>query len=290
LAVNVNRNPKGYLRVVQQLPAADIDTRPDLWGPFSVAGHNVLVTGGAKGIGRGIADRFAEGGANVLIADVDLAGAQHAAEHLANAPGRPVAMRLDVSSESDCEAAVTRCFEEFGSLDILVNDAGIFPTSPVLEMTPEFFDRVLGINLRGLVFMSKAAGLRMVKQGRGGKIINIASIDSVHPSFPGLAAYDASKGGVLSFTKNFALEMAAHGVTVNAIAPGGITTEGSSQPLTGMTKEQTDAMMAGFTQRIPLKRMGVPDDIAKVAVFLASSAADYMTGTIVVVDGGMLLS
>jgi 2-deoxy-D-gluconate 3-dehydrogenase len=276
--------------VITRSPTTDLETRPDLWGPFSVAGRNVLVTGGAKGIGRGIADRLAEGGANVLIADLDLPAAQHAAEHLANAPGRPVAMHLDVSKEPDCEAAVTRCVEEFGTLDILINDAGIFPTSPVLEMTPEFFDRVLGINLRGLVFMSKAAGLQMVRQGRGGKIVNIASIDSLHPSFPGLAAYDASKGGVLSFTKNFALEMAPHGVTVNAIAPGGITTEGSSQPMAGMTKEQTDAMMAGFTARIPAGRMGVPDDIAKVAVFLASSAADYMTGALVVVDGGMLLS
>jgi len=276
--------------MIQQLATPDVEARPDQWGPFSVAGRNVLVTGAAKGIGRGIADRFAEGGANVLIADIDLEAAQHAAEHLANSQGRPVAMRVDVSKEADCEAAVAQCVEEFGSLDILVNDAGIFPTSPVLEMTPEFFDRVLGINLRGLVFISKAAGLQMVKQGRGGKIVNIASIDSVHPSFPGLAAYDASKGGVLSFTKNFALEMAPHKVTVNAIAPGGITTEGSSQPLGGMTKEQTDAMMAGFTARIPMGRMGVPDDIAKVAVFLASSAADYMTGALVIVDGGMLLS
>jgi 2-dehydro-3-deoxy-D-gluconate 5-dehydrogenase len=276
--------------MLHQSPAAAIEAHSDLWGPFSVAGRNALVTGAGKGIGRGIADRLAEGGANVLIADIDLAAAQHAAEHMARDAGRPVAMRIDVSNEADCEAAVQRCIEEFGSLDLLVNDAGIFPTSPVLEMSQQFFDRVLGINLRGLVFMSKAAGLQMLKQGRGGKIVNIASIDSVHPSFPGLVAYDASKGAVLSFTKSFALEMAPHNVTVNAIAPGGITTEGTAQPLTGMSKAQTDAMMAAFTQRIPMKRMGVPDDIAKVTVFLASSAADYMTGALIVVDGGMLLS
>jgi 2-dehydro-3-deoxy-D-gluconate 5-dehydrogenase len=276
--------------MAQRPSTTELETRPDLWGPFSVAGRNALVTGAAKGIGRGIAGRLAEGGANVLIADIDLAAAQHVAEHLAQDEGRPVAMHVDVSSEADCVAAVQRCIEEFGSLDLLVNDAGVFPSSTVLEMSPEFFDRVLGINLRGLVFMSKAAGLQMVRQGRGGKIVNIASIDSVHPSFPGLAAYDASKGGVLSFTKNFALEMAPHHVTVNAIAPGSIATEGTSQPVTGLTKEQTDAMMAAFTQRIPMKRMGVPDDIAKVAVFLASSAADYMTGALIVVDGGMLLS
>jgi NAD(P)-dependent dehydrogenase (short-subunit alcohol dehydrogenase family) len=112
----------------------------------------------------------------------------------------------------------------------------------------------------------------------------------VHPSSPGLAAYDASKGAVLSFTKSFALEMAPYSVTVNAIAPGGITTEGAAQSLSGMSKAQTDAMMAAFAQRIPMKRMGVRDDIAKVTVFLASSAGDYMTGALIVVDGGMLLS
>jgi NAD(P)-dependent dehydrogenase (short-subunit alcohol dehydrogenase family) len=151
--------------MLHQSPAAAIEAHSDLWGPFSVAGRNALVTGAGKGIGRGIADRLAEGGANVLIADIDLAAAQHAAEHMARDAGRPVAMRIDVSNEADCEAAVQRCIEEFGSLDLLVNDAGIFPTSPVLEMSQQFFDRVLGINLRGLVFMSKAAGLQMLKQG-----------------------------------------------------------------------------------------------------------------------------
>ena len=278
--------------MVQQLSAAPVrsPTEHERWGPFSVAGRNALVTGGAMGIGYGIAARLAEGGANVLIADLDHAAARHAAERLADAAGRPVAARLDVSDSESCDAAVQRCVDEFGSIDLLVNDAGIFPASPVLEMSPEFFDRVLGVNLRGIFFMCKAAGKQMVTQGHGGKIINIASVDSVHPSFPGLAAYDASKGGVLSFTKNFALEMAAHGVTVNAIAPGGVRTEGSSRPMAGMTEEQSAAMTAAFIQRIPLHRMGEPDDIAKVAIFLASSAADYMTGELVVVDGGMLLS
>ena len=276
--------------MVQQLASAAIEASPDLPTPFSVVGHNAVVTGGALGIGRGIVNRLVNAGANVVIADVNLGAAQKAVGDLTGASGRAIAIRVDVSIESECVDAVQRCVDEFGSLDLLINDAGVFPTSPVLEMTAEFFDRVLGINLRGLVFMSKAAGLQMVKQGRGGKIVNIASIDSVHPSLSGLAAYDASKGGVLSFTKNFALEMAPHKVTVNAIAPGGITTEGTSGPLTGMTTEQTEAMMAGFTQRIPLQRMGVPDDIAKVALFLASPAADYMTGALVIVDGGMLLS
>jgi 2-deoxy-D-gluconate 3-dehydrogenase len=132
----------------------------------------------------------------------------------------------------------------------------------------------------------------MVEQGRGGTIINISSIDAFRPSMVGLAAYDASKGGVLMFTKNLALELGPKGIRVNGIAPGGITTEGASKPLaeSGMSEEQMKAMTEEFTARIPLGRMGVPDDIAKVAVFLASSAAGYMTGETVIVDGGRLLS
>jgi 2-dehydro-3-deoxy-D-gluconate 5-dehydrogenase len=263
-------------------------TRPVTdWGPFGLAGKNTIITGGAMGIGFGIAKRFLEAGANIVVAD--LAPTDDAIARL-DSPGRALGVKLDVADDASCQAVVDRCVKEYGSVDILVNVAGIFPMTPVLEMTPEFFDRVIAVNLHGLVFMSKAVGLEMVKQGRGGKIVNIASIDSLHPSSVGLAAYDASKGGVLMFTKNFALEMAPNGVTVNAIAPGGIMTEGASKGTTGLTLEQMEAMTAAFTKLIPMGRFGSPDDIAKVAVFLASSAADYMTGELVVVDGGRLLS
>ena len=130
-------------------------------------------------------------------------------------------------------------------------------------------------------------------QGGGGAIVNIASVDGLHPSMVGLAAYDASKGGVVMFTKSLALELAPHGIRVNAIAPGGVQTEGSSRPLagSGMTEEQTRQFQDNFVRtKIPLRRMGQPDDIATVAVFLASSAARYVTGETVVVDGGMLLT
>lgn len=259
------------------------------WGPFDLTGKNAVVTGGAMGIGYGIAKRLNEAGANVLIADLDFDTAQTAAKKLAG-PGKAATMQANVGEPGTGESIVAKCVELFGSIDILVNNAGIYPTSPLLQMTPDFLDRVYKINLRGLILVSKAAAARMLEQGKGGKIINIASIDAFHPSMIGLTAYEASKGGVVMFTKGLALELAPNGITVNAIAPGGIQTEGTSKSLVGMTEEQTNQVLKAFTAKIPLRRMGLPDDIGKVAVFLASSASDYMTGETVVVDGGVLLS
>jgi 2-deoxy-D-gluconate 3-dehydrogenase len=263
------------------------------WGPFDLTGKNAVVTGGAMGIGFGIARRFVEAGANVLITDLDEAAAAKAAGSLEGGPGRAIDVRVDVSDDDAPEAIVARTVGAFGSLDILVNNAGIYPQVPMLKTTAELFDRVYRVNLRGTAFFAKAAATQMIAQGRGGKIVNIASIDAIHPSMVGLTAYDASKGGVLMFTKSFALELAPHGIQVNAIAPGGIATEGASRPLegSGMSPEQQKQMMAAFIRtKIPAGRMGVPDDIAKVAVFLASSASDYMSGDIIVVDGGTLLA
>jgi 2-dehydro-3-deoxy-D-gluconate 5-dehydrogenase len=258
----------------------------------SLKGKAAVVTGGAMGIGFGITKRFAEAGANVLLADIDAKAADAAAGRLRGGKGRVVAVAVDIADDAAPEIIVSKCIESFGGLDVLVNNAGIFPSVPALKMAPELFDRVLRINLRGLVLLSKSAGLQMVKQGRGGKVINIGSIDSLRPSMIGLAAYDASKGAVLMFTRSFALEMASHNVQVNAILPGGITTEGASRPLqgSGMTEAQMKEVLAAFVKKIPLGRMGVPDDIAKVAVFLASPASDYITGADIVVDGGALLT
>ena len=257
---------------------------------FDISGKVTIVTGGALGIGFGIVSRLIEAGAEVMVADVNKEALETVPNRLKG--GKVRTFQLDVSKDEGWENVVKACVNDFGKLDILVNNAGIYPQVPMLKMEPALFDKVLAINLKGLAFLSKVAALQMIKQGYGGRIINIASIDSVHPSMVGLAAYDSSKGGVLSFTKNFAVEVAPHGIQVNAIAPGGITTEGTSKPLegSGMTPEQLKKMMDGFAARIPMKRMGVPDDIAKVVLFLASDAASYMTGALVVVDGGMLLA
>ena len=259
--------------------------------PFRVEGKNAIVTGGAMGIGLGIATSLVDAGANVLIVDLDGDAARTAANGLEGRGTKVAWMEIDLTRDHAGEEVVSRCVEEFGSIDVLVNNAGIYPQMPMLEMTPEVFDRVYTLNLKALAFACQAAAKAMVDTGDGGAIVNIGSIDSFHPSMVGLAAYDASKGGVLMFTKNLALELAPHGIRVNMIAPGGITTPGVSKPLqgSGMTPEQMEQMIATFTALIPLQRFGEPQEIGTAAVFLASPAASYITGTSLVVDGGRLL-
>lgn len=168
-----------------------------------------------------------------------------------------------------------------------MNNAGIFPTVPVLHMTVDDFRRVVDVNLTGLFLCSRQVAAQMVAQGRGGSIVNVTSIDALHPSSVGLAHYDASKHGAWGFTKNLALELAPHGIRVNAVAPGAVTTPGVAhmQPAAGVDPELAQRFLA----RIPMGRMADPDEIGSVALFLAGDGASYMTGSQVVV-GGVLLT
>lgn len=240
---------------------------------IDLSGKVAIVTGGAQGIGLGIVKRLEEAGAKVKVADKQ------------SLPLNGKTTGTDVSSEEDVKKLVAETVAEFGGIDILVNNAGIYPAEPVEQMSVEDFDKVIAVNLRGVFLCTKYISEQMIKQGRGGKIINITSIDALHPSSVGLAHYDASKHGVWGFTKNVALELAPHKIWVNAIAPGAIETPGVTQG-----KPLDPAVMEKFLAKIPMKRIGEPDDIGKVALFLASDMSSYMTGSQIVVDGGVLLS
>lgn len=263
------------------------------WGPFSLNGKNAIVTGGGAGIGWATVAMLSEAGANVVLADLDPGQADSKIGTL-DRPESVSTISIDVADAEAGRRLVAHCVEAFGNVDILVNNAGIYPMVPMLETDETLFRKVIDVNLIGLAFISKAVALHMIDAGTSGGIINMASIDGLHPSMIGLAAYDSSKGGVVMFTKNLALELAPHGIAVNAIAPGGITTEGTSasQPVPeGMTVEAMQAAAQQYLDaKVPFRRMGDPDEIATVVVFLASDASSYMTGETIVVDGGMLLT
>lgn len=251
---------------------------------FDLHGKAAIVTGGAMGIGAAITTRLAEAGAAVLIADVNEEEARRTAARIGETGSQVVAFRANMSQVGDIRAMVAATVERFGRLDVLVNNAGIFPFTPALEMTEEQWDRVLDVNLKGAFFAAQAAARAMVA---GGRIVNIASIDGLHPTGY-LAHYDASKGGLVMLTRSLALELGPRGIAVNAIAPGSINTPGAAT--TAALSGNSAIAMEGFLKRIPLGRVGEPDEIAKVALFLASGAADYITGELIVVDGGYLLS
>jgi len=256
-------------------------------------GKSAIVTGGAKGIGLAIAYRLAEAGAAVLIADIDGEAAEQAAASLPTTGAKSAHLKVDVSDEANIAHMVDYCQREFGSVDILVNNAGIYPPAPLEHMTEEQFERVLHVNLRSVFLATKYASAVMKKAGKGGRIINITSIDAIHPTMVGLSHYDASKHGVWGFTQNVALELAPYKIWVNAVAPGGILTPGVQAMQAGGPAQSADAQKQqteAFLAKIPMHRMGEPDEIGKVVLFLASDLASYMTGTHLVVDGGVLLA
>lgn len=259
---------------------------------INLSGKTALVTGGAVGIGFGIANRLHEAGANVAIVDLHHDNAHTSAAMLNNKRAdNALAIHADVSNTDDVTRAVNDTLARFGRIDILVNNAGIFPMQPLATMTPDDFMRVISTNLLSVYLFTKAVSDHM-KQIGGGKIINVTSIDALHPSLVGLAHYDASKHGAWGFTKNAALELAQYGITVNAIAPGGVATPGvaAMQGPSNDDPEATQRAQEAFLATIPMKRMGDPDDIGRTALFLASDLASYITGEQIVVDGGALLS
>ncbi|MDR6997938.1 3-oxoacyl-[acyl-carrier-protein] reductase [Neobacillus niacini] len=247
---------------------------------MSLAGKAVLVTGASRGIGREIALELARQGANVAV---NFAGSEAKANEVVDeikALGRDAfTVKCDVSNSEEVASMVKETVERFGKLDILVNNAGITKDNLLMRMKEEEWDDVISINLKGVFLVTKAVTRQMMKQ-RSGRIINIASIVGVSGN-PGQANYVAAKAGVIGLTKTTAKELAARNITVNAIAPGFITTD--------MTDKLTEEIKTEMLKQIPLARFGEPKDIAKVTAFLASDDSSYMTGQTLHIDGGMVM-
>ena len=242
-----------------------------------------LVTGGARGIGLSITERFLEAGAKVVIGDYNEHNLNETLPSLQSAySDRVRGIVADVSIEEDVKKMVGLTLREYGAVDILVNNAGIGGMNYVWEMPPEEWDLVIAVNLRGPYLCTKEATAAMIERGKGGRIINMASVNSIAPT-TGISHYCASKGGLLMFTRTAALELGPHGITINAIGPGSTMT-----PLTeGFFS--LPGIGEAFLERTPMGRFGRPEDIAKVALFLASEYADWVTGQIIYVDGGQSL-
>jgi len=241
----------------------------------SIAGRAVVVTGGSRGIGKGIAAVFARNGARVLItgrSEHDLAAT---AEELGVSY-----LVADVASKADCERAAATAADRLGGLDVLCANAGIFPDAQLADITEEDIDHVLGTNLKGTILSVQACLPLLARSGRG-RVILTSSITGPITGYPGWTHYGASKAGQLGFMRTAAIELARDGITVNAVLPGNILTEG----LAGLGEDY----IAGMTAAIPLRKLGSVDDIGYAALFLATDEAAYITGQTIVVDGGQVL-
>lgn len=242
---------------------------------FELSGQTALITGGAKGIGKGIASTLAQAGARIVIADIDADQGETTAREL---NGHFV--RCDVTSQTDCKAAVAAAVKLGGSLEILCSNTGIFPQARLDTMTEADWDQMHGINLKGMFFMVQAA-LEPMRQQRYGRIVITSSITGPITGFPGWSHYGASKAGQLGFMRSAALEVANQGITINAVMPGNILTEGLA--------DQGETYLDQMRSAIPTHTLGEPDDIGHAACFLASREARFITGQQIIVDGGQIL-
>lgn len=247
-----------------------------------LAGKTALVTGSSSGIGAGIAVRLAQEGASIAINyRNDRKGAEKTLADVESVGARGIIVQADVSKVAEVERLVSGAVEWFGQLDVLVNNAGIEKQQAFVDVDEASYDRVLDVNLKGVFFATQAFARAAIARGGGGKVINISSVHEELP-FPGFASYCASKGGVKMLTRDLAIELAPHGITVNGIAPGAIATPINTALLEN--KPRLNALLAN----IPLRRLGSPEDVAGVVAFLASANADYITATTVFVDGGLM--
>jgi 2-deoxy-D-gluconate 3-dehydrogenase len=263
---------------------------PPVTSLLDLGGRVALVTGAAQGFGFACARRLAEAGAAVVLADRRADRLETARERLAGAGRSAVAVEGDISRAEDVARLVGTAVESFGGLDILVNNAGVFSNFLLEHMEPDEFQRILDVNVRGAFLCIKAAAAQMRAQGGGGAIVNITSIDAVHPSGSGLSHYGTSKHAIWGLTKTMALELGPDGIRVNAVAPGPSLTEGAVEFVEEGAPQgiDVDAQWGAYRARIPLRRLAHPDDVARAALFLASDLGSYVSGAQLIVDGGLL--
>ena len=243
-------------------------------------GKVAIVTGASQGIGRGIALALAREGAKVVVSDI-IDKITDVSKEIEDLGSEALAVKANVVSSGDTEEMAKVAIDKFGRIDILVNNAGIYPFESLVEMGEEDFDKVIGVNLKGVFNSTKAVLPKMIEQ-KSGNIVNIASIAGAVVGYLNLAHYSASKGGVLGFTRAAALELAQYGIRVNAIAPGAIETP-------GIKKVMEEKALKQFEQTIPQRRIGKPEDIANLVVFLASDESSYITGQLITADGGLTI-
>lgn len=264
----------------------DVSSRP-LAELISLSGRRAVVTGAGRGLGRAIAQRLAEAGADVLVADLDQELAAAVAEDLnARRPGCALAAHMDVTDAGSVAAAADLAVRELGGLDIWVNNAGIFPSVPALEMSDETWNEVFAVNARGVFLGSKEAALRMREAGHGGVIVNVVSTAGFRGTAPGLAAYVGSKHAARGLTRQLALEFAPFGVRVLGVAPTYVPTEGNMAAAVSPQAAADADDLVPVMQPGLLGRLGVPDDIARVVLFCASDLSAFMTGSTLLADAG----
>jgi 3-oxoacyl-[acyl-carrier protein] reductase len=250
-----------------------------------------IVTGGAKGIGKAISLKFAEEGCDVVVNAMHIEGARKVADEIRAMGRESLAIAADVSNSAEVKDMVNQTVKKFGKIDILVNNAGgisLAKGGPIEETTDEDWDRIVGINLKGQ-FLCCREVIPYMKKNKYGKIINVSSMGAIHPPAP-IVHYHSAKGGVISLTSDLAFELARLNITVNAILPGPIRSEFFNEMLKEMTDKEGKAFFNMLDRRVPMQRMGMPMEVAGVALFLASGLSSYVTGEAINVGGGLPLT
>lgn len=268
------------------MSTADVSSK-SLSEIVALTGRRAVVTGGGRGLGKAIALRLAEAGADLVIGDIDGDLAASAAKDVSQLHGvRAIGTAMDVTDTASVIAAADRAVAELGGLDIWVNNAGIFPNVPLLEMSDETWDKVFDVNARGVFVGAREAARRMATAGTGGVIVNIVSTAGFRASAPGLAAYVGSKHAVRGVTRELALELAPLGIRVLGVAPSYVPTEGNALAAAAVELPADGLPPTPLMLNSPIGRIGVPDDIARVVLFCASDLSNFMTGSTLLADGG----